>query len=307
MQLERPPGSPVGFGAVIQGDLLLPNGNLAVVYGSILVADAAKVAADPAAQACDPGAHLGVWDFDLAQTGVSDTHVPVFVDAGDTPDAAYRLQLCPPATLGETGAFAFSLPAPIVTEPTTTGSYLWRALITPADAVPAFEVRAVVPLPQSLGLHASYNARTHTATVSGVATELGQPKAGETILIDADSAHAHAHLDPVTTDAAGRYSARLAIKEQTDFTASAQSNAPTPVPGARRLPEPDRLGAARRGGHAQGPAADGREAGAEGLGPGSRGTRQPQADGLPGGLRLDGRSSPARSLPVRTPSRTSRG
>ncbi|MFL5680144.1 MAG: hypothetical protein ACJ77B_06035 [Chloroflexota bacterium] len=237
MQFARPAGSPIGFGAVVQGNLALPNGDVSVIYGTILIADAAKVAADPAAQACDPDAHIGVWDLDLTQKNAPDIHVPIFVDAGDMPDAAYRLELCPPASLSASAAFALSFPSPIVAEPTTSGSYVWRALVTPAladgtgpDPAQTFEVRAVVPVPQSLNLHARYDARTHTATVSGVATELGRPKAGVKIYIDADSAHAHAHLDPVTTDSGGRYSARWAIAEQTDFTASVEATEAGPCP-----------------------------------------------------------------------------
>ena len=62
------------------------------------------------------------------------------------------------------------------------------------------------------------------------------PRPSLRIFIDADSAHYHDHLDPVTTDAAGRYSARVAVVEQTDFTASAETAVAGPCPETAAAP-----------------------------------------------------------------------
>jgi hypothetical protein len=243
MQFARPAGSPIGTGAFIQGDPARP---ASITFGSVRIADAAAVAADPAALTCDPDPHVGVWDLDLSATkGAPVSHVWIFVDtasASDPADAAYRLVLCPPAAL-DIGAFLLSLPPPILAEPATQGQFLWHALITPAlqdgtdpDPTQTYEIRAVVLVPQSLSLHVRLDPKTRTATASGVATELGQPKAGLRVYLDADSAHSHAHLGPVTTDKAGRYSAQWAISETTAFTAYAMPADPGPCSTAALAP-----------------------------------------------------------------------
>jgi hypothetical protein len=236
MNLARPAGSPIGTTAVLAGNLDLPS-SISISYGTITVADPAKVAADPAAAACDPDAHVGVLEAELETTSrAPPAHITIFVDPGDAPDAAYRLELCPPGDLSAATAFVFSFSPPVVAEPTAPGVYTWRALVAPDDPAQTFEVRSVVPVPQTLDVRASYNPRTQKATVSGLATELGQPKAGLTVFVDADGRSTDEHLGPFKTDAAGRFSTQLDVIEETDFTATVQPPDPTACSAASTAP-----------------------------------------------------------------------
>jgi len=236
MNLARPAGSPVGNAAILAGNIDLP-ASISISYGTIQIADPAKVAADPAAAACDPDPHVGVLEADLETTSKAPpTHVTIFVDAGDTPDAAYRIELCPPGALSTSSAFIFSFSPPVVAEPTAPATYTWRALVAPDDPAQAFEVRAVVPAPQTLDLLATYNRRTQTATVSGIATELGKPKAGLKLFVDADGKNTDEHLGPFTTNAAGGFSTHLVVDEEVDFTAAAQPADPAPCSAPSTAP-----------------------------------------------------------------------
>jgi hypothetical protein len=236
MNLVRPAGSPIGGAAVLAGNTDLPS-SISISYGTLVIGDPAKTAADPAAAACDPDPHIGVLEADLQEASKApSTHVTVFVDAGDTPDAAYRLEFCPPAALKTGTAFVFSFSPPVVAEPTAAGTYTWHALVTPDDPAQTFEVRSVVLAPQTLDVHASYNAKTRTATVSGVATELAKPKAGVKLFVDADGPNTSAHLGPLTTDASGRFSTHLVVDEETDFTATVPTPDPTPCSAPSTAP-----------------------------------------------------------------------
>lgn len=135
-------------------------------------------AADPAAyttSACAPGAHQAVWLVTLADA-TQLPPVPVFIDATSGTDAAlgaYKAQACLPASASGTMRIReLDLDLAILTNPSASGAYTWRAFVTPfAAGVPSdagtFELRATVPLPMRLTLNGSYDRKHKRAILTG--------------------------------------------------------------------------------------------------------------------------------------------
>jgi hypothetical protein len=242
-----PTGSVLGLAALFETG---SSDSTGIAAGALRVADPAAVAADPAAQACDPGDHVAIWTLDLS-TGSSASapklEVPVFIDApgaGDPAGAAYRIQMCPPVLTGQRLVVAEMLvDSSILVDPTAPSTYLWRAYVTPfaagtSDPDPAhvFEIRAVVPLPQTFTFSTRYDTKTHRAILSGQVTELGRPKRGASVSFHAESSHVDADFGPARTDAAGKYTFAWPISEKTDFSAEIDAPDPGPCTGDSAVP-----------------------------------------------------------------------
>lgn len=143
--------------------------------GAITVDDPAKHTAD----SCAPGTHLGVWL--LAPAGMSP--LPAYIDktAGtETALGGYKIVICvPSAAMSGLMLDQFDI-EPTITNPTTTGFYMWRVFVVPyLGSAPnpggAYELRSREPLPISLSLHGRYlNGR---AVLTG---RLTTPGAGTT-------------------------------------------------------------------------------------------------------------------------------
>jgi hypothetical protein len=199
-----------------------------LLVASILVADPAAYAADPVAQACAPGTHAAVWTAsgELLRGGTME--VPIAVDQIDVGGApAYVLHYCPsapPSAASPDGVvLVFSdLAITLAGAPSAPGTSLWSAAVTPAtpgsfapDATGTFELRALVPTPNTLVAHGRYDAKAHTAVVTGTVTSAGAPRAGAAVYVARDD---ELHPAPVaTTDAAGRFTVRRRIGKTTTY------------------------------------------------------------------------------------------
>ena len=153
---------------------------LAISPDAVVQADGQILAADPAAytnNACAPGAHTAVWLLHVTVSGQT-LDVPVFVDtpvpAGDplAESAPLRLVMCFSSpyvgtTVGGAPFGAKLLNATLklnqgtIRTPTTRGSYIWRAVVTPyavGGALPAaantVEARGIVRTPTILSINA---------------------------------------------------------------------------------------------------------------------------------------------------------
>jgi hypothetical protein len=233
LQLNRPAGSTVGDASAI-----FVGPTVVAAIGSLRIGDPAAYA-DATSAACDPGPHLGVLVTDLIAPGTSTTSVlPIFVDASG---AATTFRLCSsslPAAVAASSLQRFDLTfnGAILTAPKAPGSYTWSALIESPDPGAAYELRSVLPVPQSLTLSARYDAKTHRALLSGRLLVMGKPEAGVSVTFDASSRHVEgASFGPVKTDAQGRFSTTWLVNESTDFTAhvaseSGSCNGPSTAP-----------------------------------------------------------------------------
>ena len=194
---------------------------------TIVVEDPAVYAADPLAQACAPGPHTEVW-LATAQVLGNPIELPMAVDqvdvAGSTP--SYVVHWCPfvaPSAAYASGLalFDFGLTLPLTAVPGATGTYTWSALVTPAtswapDPSSAFELRALLPIPNELSAHVRYDAKAHIAVLTGKLTAGGKPRAG--VDIYARASDESTPLTPIaTTDAAGSFSARKAVAKTTTY------------------------------------------------------------------------------------------
>ena len=248
MNLARPAGSPIGFAAVLAGDLDLPN-SISIIYGTITVADPAKVAADPAPQRVRPGCPRRRPSGDLDD----ETKAP----AGAHPDlrrrrrhAGRRLQArALPARRAERRRRIRLLLLPRRSSPSRPRRALpgapWSRLTTRRQRSrcgPSSRPRRPSACTRAT------TARTQKATVSGVATELGQPKAGLTVFVDADGRSTARAPGPVQNrcsrpvlDAAGRHRGDRLHRHR---AAARPDGVPGGLHRAGRVSEPDRLGAA---------------------------------------------------------------
>jgi hypothetical protein len=244
LQLDRPTGTPIGSAVLFWGDFSAATPPT-IAIGSIKIADPTAAAADPASQACDPNPHLAV--LALALQTPANTTIPatIFVDGpGDDSNAAYLLELCPPAQPGQPlGAVSLSIDGSILLAPTTPAVYTWSAFVTPAspgasiaDPTKTFELRADLPVPQDLTLEATYNEKTRKAMLSGHYTILGAPQPGVDVSLSASSRHAHADFGPARTDGKGRYTYSWPIDETTNFQASVDGKPPGRVTAPRLHP-----------------------------------------------------------------------
>jgi hypothetical protein len=169
---------------------------------TVKAGDPATLPGDPAAQACAPGPHAAFWTatFKVSKNAVT---IRFYVDpttGAETSLGAFKLVSCLaspyilPAQGGAPGGLQYDLIAfhfshLIVTDP-TSGSFLWRMLVTPYNAgtgtmntAGAFEARTHVDIPHVLTAHARYLPKTKTVLVTGKLTALGQPRAGVRVWI----------------------------------------------------------------------------------------------------------------------------
>ena len=228
------------------GDVLaaVTSGNgsgFAFVNASILVEDPAVYAADPVAQACAPGSHTAVW-LATAQVLGNPIQLPMSVDQVDVAGAApsYVVHWCPfvaPSAAYANGLalFDFGLGLPLTAVPSGAGTFTWSALVTPAsswapDPSGAFELRALVPVPNELTAHVRYDAKAHSAMLTGKLTAGGKPRGGVNVYVRADGESSN--LAPAaTTDATGSFSARkLVAKTTTYLVGVADQNGPCTDP-----------------------------------------------------------------------------
>jgi len=241
LDLARPVGAAIGELYVSVRDVAGGIGG-DFVNGAMVVDDPMRYARDPRAQECAPGAHATVWRASLASRART-LELAIFVDptgGADPAGAAYVLRLCPvwpSTTVGVAHLIADGFGILVeqgLASPANPGRYAWSALVAPASpgsfvAEPsrAFEVRSVVPLPQSLTLRAKHDPKAKSVVLRGKLTALGQPRAGVPIDLSGYSPSSDGFTDfgSVRTNAAGEFSIRRKIARTTQFLASADAEA----------------------------------------------------------------------------------
>jgi hypothetical protein len=236
--LNQPAGTGIGN---VDATALAHDGGLTLpLTGPVTTDDPAKHTTD----ACSPGTNAAVWNLNLSVAGQT-LVVPVYVNPTVGPATAlgaYKLTIClppwdvPVGTPGRAFEGAQLLDAKftvnkIFTTPTAGGVLKWETLFTPynpgkgtPNLAGTFEARAFVPIPISLGLHASYVKKTNTWKLSGKATEGGLPVAGVAIKIARGlSATKLAAKGSAKTGSTGTFSAsgKLTPKKTTYFQVSA--------------------------------------------------------------------------------------
>lgn len=220
-------------------------GAKATVEGAIVADDPAKYTTNPAAVQCAGAVrHDAVWLLNLSLQGQS-LQVPVFVDrvaqGPETGFASFKLQVCfaspdvPPSQGGQSvGAMPIemqlTLNSGVFRNPSTNGTYSWRALVTPynpgtATANPALteEVRSLVLLPTQLTLAGRKvirkvgKRRLAYATLNGTLTQVNAGVAGRFVRILANGKR----VATVSTNASGVYRVTLRLRARTTYTAQA--------------------------------------------------------------------------------------
>lgn len=224
----RPPGTFIG-----EIDISASSGSYGASALTRLSGEVASApldqAAEAAAQACSPGTHLAIWTAELSLLG-QPIDLPIYVSSADPPAGGLKLDICAPALIAAAGGPAPLLPMASLTlslleldPPTTHGSYLWRAIVTPLAPdqhtplpAKAYELRALAPVPHTLTLHARYQPSTRSALLTGRLTADGKPRSGVKIYFDIlqrtvtpkGVRYHDTTAGPAKTNTAGRYSFR---------------------------------------------------------------------------------------------------
>ncbi len=205
--------------------------------GTVLAADPATPALQASATQCTGTAsHAGIWLLHVTVSGQT-IDVPEYVDpttGTETALGAAKIQLClsdPYENAGPARAVfgAKIINAKMTLNPTvigapTSGSYLWRSIITPwntaapaPDALHTVETQSFVALPQAATLKAKVkkSGKKRTVTLSGAVTEGGSGVSGASVALYAGSKK----VATVTTSSSGKYSKTLPLKKKTKFQA----------------------------------------------------------------------------------------
>ncbi len=195
--LTQPAGTSIGN---VDATALAHDGGLTLPLSGSVTTDAPSA---HTSDVCSPGTNAAVWNMNLSVAGQT-LVVPIYVNptAGPTTAlGAYKLTIClppwdvPVGTPGRSFEGAQLLDAKftvnkIFTTPTAGGLLHWETLFTPytpgkgtPNLAGTFEARAFVPVPISLGLHATYVKKSNTWKLSGAANEGGLPVGGLAIKI----------------------------------------------------------------------------------------------------------------------------
>lgn len=225
------PGAQAGFAVLSASSGSGLSGAIALVSGELTADDPARYATDLAAQACAPGPYTAVWRFSASVLGLSYT-LPIFVGhpTGDT--QRVELRFCPPPLAGPDGKPVTTAPMPLtgavfllngLAGPRARGTYTSSAYVTAAGATGApdssttTEARFLDPVPHTLTLAGRYDAKTHSAVLTGRVTSLGKPEPGATVeYVRANSASQPRH---VRTSRTGSFATRVRIAATTTFLA----------------------------------------------------------------------------------------
>ncbi len=201
---ERPAGSLVGLAFLIAGDSSSSSSGVSLLEGQIVAQ--ANPPTDPAAHACSPGDHEAVWSLNLSLLGQL-LEVPIYISK-------------------ENGGLTLDLCVPPVTSVTPTAPD--RHTLLPNNA---YELRALVPIPNHVALHSRYDPKTHTAILHGAVQSAGKPRAGATVIFTSlirkvtprGVEYHDAYAGWARTDAAGGFLFRKRITRTTGFIASVPS------------------------------------------------------------------------------------
>jgi hypothetical protein len=233
LQLSQAAGTEVGYVSVFVGDV--SNSAAQFASGDLVVDD--QNASSTSSATCAPGAHEARWSAELALVGRSPLRLVVYVDTpGSRPDAAATLRVCPIwDASGEAtavyGGFVSLIVENVFVEPASPGVGTWRAFVEPASLAggtfvpnPAarFEVRSLAAHPHTTTLAARYDPKKKAVLLTGRVMAAGRPEAGASVDMAAyaEGSDGVSFFGPVTTNAAGEFSARRHVTASTTFTAS---------------------------------------------------------------------------------------
>jgi hypothetical protein len=230
LNVSRPVGATVGRASFELASAASPGGEGSTTEGDIVVADPSRYAANARLAACASGTHAAVWRLEPLD-------VPIFVDAASGPDAAlggYELRACFDLPQGLSFQdFELDLQRTVV-PPTLPGIYSWHALVTPVTAAGTvdengtWEVRALVPWPSVLTLHARHAKTKGHYVLYGRLVLAGKARGGATIRIlrtvsatAGSSSFTISFSTPKATETSrtGRFRLPVTVKRRTDFYA----------------------------------------------------------------------------------------
>jgi hypothetical protein len=242
--LNQPAGKQIG---TVHADLQA----LAISPDAIIQADGTVLTDDPAkytSNTCAPGTHAAVWLLHVTVSGQT-IDVPVYLDpttGTETALGAAKLVLClsDPYDTAPTSIRApfgvkvinakMTLDSGVITNPSSAGTFLWRATITPwnpaspaPDAAKTVEVQSIVTLPQALSLkatvktirhkHGKKTTVTNSVLLSGTLLENLQGIQGASVTILAGGKK----IGSTTTSASGAFSRQAGLTKKTTFQAKA--------------------------------------------------------------------------------------
>jgi hypothetical protein len=240
--LGQPAGTQIG---TVHADLQA----LAISPDAIIQADGTVLTADPAAytsNTCAPGAHAAVWLLHVTVSGQT-IDVPVYLDPTTGAEAALgaaKLVFClsDPYDTAPTSIRApfgvkiinakMTLNSGIITNPSSGGTFLWRATITPwnpatpaPDAAKTVEVQSIVTIPATLSLKATVKTVRHkrhgkttvtnSVLLSGKLLENLQGVQGASVTILAGGKK----IGIAKTSASGAFSRNAGLNKKTTFQA----------------------------------------------------------------------------------------
>ncbi len=223
---------------------------LAISPDAIIQADGTVLTDTPAkyvADKCAPGTHAAVWVLHVVVAGTT-FDIPVYVDPTAGAEATLgvaKLAFCLSDPYDNAGAARapfgvklvnakMTLNSGVINAPTSAGSYLWRAIVTPwniatpaPDAAHTVEVQSIVPIPTALSLKATVKTVRHkrgkkttvtnSVLLSGKLLENLQGVAGAKITILGGGKN----RGSTTTNSSGAYSRSLGLPNKTTFQARA--------------------------------------------------------------------------------------
>jgi hypothetical protein len=216
LDLTAKPGAEVGQASI---SIVGADGpSFATGFGSLIARDPAESSSDPRLQACAPGAHAAVWTLSTSLAG-QQVSLSLYVDRASQGDVAYMLQACSSTLASDANSAAFiSLSIDSLVAPTAPGDYRWRAVVTPQTRA-AYELQAVLPLPEALTLNARYDRKHRTAVITGKVIEGGKAVSGADVFIVGRRKDRTVGLFEARTNAQGIFRQTARVGGTTDFTA----------------------------------------------------------------------------------------
>jgi hypothetical protein len=191
--------------------------SFAIGFGSLVAKDVAESLSDPRAQECAPGAHAAVWALSTSLAG-QQVSLSVYVDRGSQAGLAYVMHACSTGLSSDANSAAsISLNLEGLVAPTAPGDYRWRALVAPQTR-PAYELQALLPLPESVSVRARYDRKRKTAVVTGRVIEGGKPLARADVTILGRRNDRTISFFEARTNVQGAYTRSVRVSGTTDFT-----------------------------------------------------------------------------------------
>jgi hypothetical protein len=247
LDLTASPGTTIGAAAISIFGVDSPS--FATGLGSLVAKDPNDSLLDPGAQACAPGPHVAVWAVSTSLAG-QQLSLTIVADPSQEAGVGYVLQACPSGlATGDTNSVASIslLGIDRLLSPTAPGDYRWRALVTPQTRK-AYELQALVPLPESVTLTARYDQKRKTAILTGAVVEGGRTVSRAHLVLTSSRNDSDLDIFETQTNAQGRFAFKAHVARTTDFTVSVApsigsctgtSTAPAGCLGSTTIPPDD--------------------------------------------------------------------